>query len=281
MGGPGPTGRPYPTALECRAVDAPTGGGQGQARARARARAEGEAWPTPRTWRCYWSAPGCAPGGGAVARPIRGTRGQRVENPRWTERWRGVLRHVPQRTVQRTPCVPLALSGYGCELRSCTSTARRPYGIPTRTVWYCVGRWSRVRREEAGRGPACGAAHRRTPVEGSRHVRVRRPVPPTACNASALCTLKEQHCSRNAPPQVPLTAYKPACASSLKADPDAAERPLAPHSALCRFCLDCCGAPAFPPRRRLRCFPCFAVAALAPAPSAPPSSAIEASAAVP
>ena len=67
MGGPGPTGRPYPTALECRAVDAPTGGGQGQARARARARAEGEAWPTPRTWRCYWSAPGCAPGGGAVA----------------------------------------------------------------------------------------------------------------------------------------------------------------------------------------------------------------------
>ena len=53
MGGPGPTGRPYPTALECRAVDAPTGGGQGQARARARARAEGEAWPTPRTWRCF------------------------------------------------------------------------------------------------------------------------------------------------------------------------------------------------------------------------------------
>ena len=27
-------------------------------------------------------------------------RGQRVENPRWTERWRGVLRRVPQRTVQ-------------------------------------------------------------------------------------------------------------------------------------------------------------------------------------
>jgi hypothetical protein len=180
MGGPGPTGRPYPTALECRAVDAPTGGGQGQARARARARAEGEAWPTPRTWRCYWSAPGCAPGGGAGARPIRGTRGQRVENPRWTERWRGVLRHVPQRTVQRTPCVPLALSGYGCELRSCTSTARRPYGIPTRTVWYCIGRWSQVRREGAGRGPACGAAHRRTPVEGSRHVRVRRLASPAA-----------------------------------------------------------------------------------------------------
>ena len=105
--------------------------------------------------------------------------------------------------------------------------------------------------------------------------------PPRRAMLLALCTLKEQHCSRNAPPQVPLTAYKPACASSLKADPDAAERPLTPHSALCRFCLDWCGAPAFPPRRRLRCFPCFAVAALAPAPSAPPSSAIEASAAVP
>eukprot|EP00966_Prymnesium_polylepis_P067094 1557587-Prymnesium_polylepis.1 len=70
---------------------------------------------------------------GDGARPIRGTRGQRVENPRWTERWRGVLRHVPQRTVQGPPCVPLALAGYGYELRSCTSTARRPYGIPTRT----------------------------------------------------------------------------------------------------------------------------------------------------
>ena len=117
---------------------------------------------------------------GDGARPIRGTRGQRVENPRWTEKWRGVLRHVPQRTVRRPPCVPLALSGYGCELRSCTSTARRPYGIPTRTVWYCIGRWSQVRREEAGRGPACGAAHRRTPIKGSRHVRVRRPVSPAA-----------------------------------------------------------------------------------------------------
>ena len=34
MGGPGPTGRPYPTALECRAVDTPTGGARGRARAR-------------------------------------------------------------------------------------------------------------------------------------------------------------------------------------------------------------------------------------------------------
>ena len=33
MGGPGPTGRPYPTALECRAVDTPTGGARGRARA--------------------------------------------------------------------------------------------------------------------------------------------------------------------------------------------------------------------------------------------------------
>ena len=117
---------------------------------------------------------------GDGARPIRSTRGQRVENPRGTERWRGVLRRVPQCAAQRPPCVPLALAGYGCELRSCTSTARRPYGIPTRTVWYCIGRWSQVRREEAGRGPACGAAHRRTPVEGSRHVRVRRLASPAA-----------------------------------------------------------------------------------------------------
>ena len=85
MGGPGPTGRPYPTALECRAVDAPTGEGhghgiaigtgrsqrpraekhrQGQVRARA-----GRAWPwatgrgqgrglgttvDSRTYRQYW-----------------------------------------------------------------------------------------------------------------------------------------------------------------------------------------------------------------------------------
>ena len=27
------------------------------------------------------------------------TRGQRVENPHWTERWRGVLRYVPQRVM--------------------------------------------------------------------------------------------------------------------------------------------------------------------------------------
>ena len=88
-----------------------------------------------------------------------------------------LLRHVPQRAAQRPPCVPSALAGYGCELRSCTSTARRPYGIPTRTVWYCIGQWSQVRREESERGPACGAAHRRTPIEGSRHMRVRRPAP--------------------------------------------------------------------------------------------------------
>ena len=124
---------------------------------------------------------------GDGARPIRSTRGQRVENPRGTERWRGVLRRVPQCAAQRPPCVPLALAGYGCELRSCTSTARRPYGIPTRTVWYCIGRWSQVRREESERGPACGAAHRRTPVEGSRHVRVRRPAPRDS-SARALAT---------------------------------------------------------------------------------------------
>ena len=41
MGGPGPTGRPYPTALECRAVDAPTGRGPGvgQSHSRGLARA--------------------------------------------------------------------------------------------------------------------------------------------------------------------------------------------------------------------------------------------------
>ena len=144
---------------------------------------------------------------GDGARPIRGTRGQRVENPRWTERWRGVLRRVPQRTVQRTPCVPLALAGYGCELRSCTSTARRPYGIPTRTVWYCIGRWSQVRREEAGRGPACGAAHRRTPIEGSRHVRVRRPVSPAAGAVHGAGHPKGLQ--PEGPPQVPLTAHRP------------------------------------------------------------------------
>ena len=133
------------------------------------------------------------------------SRGQRAENPRWTERWRGVLRHVPQRTVQRPPCVPLALAGYGCELRSCTSTARRPYGIPTRTVWYCIGRWSQVRREEAGRGPACGAAHRRTPIKGSRHVRVRRPVSPAAGTAPGAGHPKGL--LPEGPPQVPLVAH--------------------------------------------------------------------------
>ena len=93
-------------------------------------------------------------GDGGRREMVRGrfgsSRGQRVENPRWTERWRGVLRHIPQHTTLRPPCVPLALSGYGYELRSssCTSTARRPYGIPARAVWYCVGRRSHVRREE-------------------------------------------------------------------------------------------------------------------------------------
>ena len=120
---------------------------------------------------------------GDGARPIRSTRGQRVENPRWTARWRGVLRRAPRRATPGPPCVPLALSGYGYELCSCTSTAQRPYGIPVRTVWRRVGRRSRVRREETERGPACGAAHRRTPVEGSRHVRVRRPVSPAAGTA--------------------------------------------------------------------------------------------------
>ena len=62
----------------------------------------------------------------------------RVENPRWTARWRGVLRRAPRRATPGPPCVPLALSGYGYELCSCTSTARRPYGIPARAVWYCI-----------------------------------------------------------------------------------------------------------------------------------------------
>ena len=39
----------------------------------------------------------------------------------------------------------------------------------------------------AGRGPACGAAHRRTPIKGSRHVRVRRPAP-RGRSARALAT---------------------------------------------------------------------------------------------
>ena len=123
-------------------------------------------------------------GDGGRREMVRGrfgsTRGQRVENPRWTARWRGVLRRAPRRATPGPPCVPLALSGYGYELCSCTSTAQRPYGIPVRTVWRRVGQRSRVRREETERGPACGAAHRRTPVEGSRHVRVRRLASPAA-----------------------------------------------------------------------------------------------------
>ena len=107
-------------------------------------------------------------------RLIRNTRGQRAENPRWTERWRGVLRHVPQRTVQRPPCVPLALTGYECELRSCTSTARRPYGIPTRTVWLyvmlCYGR-----RVAGSRRPAIKAQRRNCPLS-KRHGRHHLPV---------------------------------------------------------------------------------------------------------
>ena len=83
-------------------------------------------------------------GDGGRREMVRGrfgsTRGQRVENPRWTARWRGVLRRAPRRATPGPPCVPLALSGYGYELCSCTSTAQRPYGILVRTVWRRVGR---------------------------------------------------------------------------------------------------------------------------------------------
>ena len=65
---------------------------------------------------------------GDGARPIRGTRGQRVENPRWTERWRGVLRHVPQRTVlykdPRASPWPLRVTGV-----SYARARQRPGGL--------------------------------------------------------------------------------------------------------------------------------------------------------
>ena len=78
---------------------------------------------------------------GDGARPIRGTptRGQRVENPRWTERWRGVLRYVPQRTVQGPPCVPLALAGLplgNIDVTGCNGVGRRP--AAERKSRYCT-----------------------------------------------------------------------------------------------------------------------------------------------
>ena len=45
----------------------------------------------------------------------------------------------------------------------------------------------------------------------------------------ALCTLREQHCSRNASPQAPLTAHRPSRVSSLKVDPAVAELSSSSH----------------------------------------------------
>ena len=62
-----------------------------------------------------------------------------------------------------------------------------------------------MRREETERGPACGAAHRRTPIKGSRHVRVRRPVSPAAGTAPGAGHPKGL--LPEGPPQVPLVAH--------------------------------------------------------------------------
>ena len=49
-----------------------------------------------------------------------------------------LYRSVLYRDPRASPW-PLRVTGVSYGLRSCTSTARRHYGIPTRTVWYCVG----------------------------------------------------------------------------------------------------------------------------------------------
>ena len=64
---------------------------------------------------------------------------------------------------------------------------------------------------EKGRGVGRRAAPRTAghPSRGRDTCGSEGQFPPRRAMLLALCTLKEQHCSRNAPPQVPLTAYKP------------------------------------------------------------------------
>ena len=123
-----------------------------------------------------------------------------VEGGRWCEADLEVLVDNAWRTHERATMDGEVARGATTRAAACyTGTPVRPLGPfrvtgmsyararqrPTKALRYPSahglaprrGR-SRVRREETERGPACGAAHRRTPIEGSRHVRVRRPVYP-------------------------------------------------------------------------------------------------------
>ena len=147
MGGPGPTGRPYPTALECRAVDAPTGEGHGHGiaigtgriqRPRAERRRQGQV--RARAGRAW--ATGHGQGRGLVRLSTHVHVANTGAHAHYTRAWdepdrRRFITPTPRRDTsrpQRLVMCPRA-SPRGCELAlAATSTSQRDLRA-TRTVW--------------------------------------------------------------------------------------------------------------------------------------------------